>query len=191
MTLPIVVASDIEPAVLVLVGGLFLCFMLVIFMRLVRSFGGQNDQVSEQANSDLVDQMANEKVGTSVATDIQATPPRSWKLPPSEIAPARRAGLGQCRLCHYGPLAYGAPICPQCFGKDPNPGVISRFAFRGAIGGVLLGCGAGIIWGLLVVQGGVVVGIIMGTLLGSLAGIFVGMAGGLFLGVVAKLAGKQ
>jgi hypothetical protein len=96
----------------------------------------------------------------------------------------------KCRHCDYRPVAYGAKVCPQCQGENPNPSVISRFAGRGTWIGVAVGVISGVIWGYFLV-GGAVGAVIGGLFLGPLAGMFVGLCAGLIAGFIAKMSGKR
>jgi len=95
---------------------------------------------------------------------------------------------GKCRHCGYEPVAYDADICPNCARWHPNPGVVSKYAGISTWIGILLGSGAGAIWGASV--GGIIT-VIIQSLMGALVGCMVGLVSGLTIGVTAWLCGKR
>lgn len=84
---------------------------------------------------------------------------------------------GKCRHCGYEPVAYDAPICPQCAGWRPNAS-----QFRWSALGCVVGLIPGLIWGATSLSPGDAAGAIVGGLiLGA-----VGSAFGNFAGRVAS-----
>jgi hypothetical protein len=99
-------------------------------------------------------------------------------------------GVGNCRHCGHWPVAFGAEECHVCAGRNPNPGVISRFAGRGTWIGAAAGASLGSVWGYFVIAGGGS-GVIAGLMLGVLAGILSGLITGLLAGAIARLSGMR
>jgi hypothetical protein len=89
---------------------------------------------------------------------------------------------GRCRHCGQAPIAFDAPICPICYGKDPNPSSQSKYAKRGFLIGTLVGAVGFGIWGFF--GYGDVGGFIVGFLLGTVPGFIVGLLGGWLFGVI-------
>ena len=60
--------------------------------------------------------------------------------------------LGTCKVCHYGPVAKDAIVCPQCGQVAPNPGFISQvvnFIVGTIVTVIFLGIGVGVIASIL------------------------------------------
>lgn len=93
--------------------------------------------------------------------------------------------FGTCRHCGHQPVAFDAPICPECAGHNPNPsqatrrgGIVSTIG--GIVGGIAgVGLGTMVLPNLLEgLQGisAVLVGIGCGAGLGFFLGELVGRA---------------
>jgi len=121
--------------------------------------------------------------------------PASRKSPDESLSPRARSetgrGAGECRHCGYRPVAFGADECPRCAGSNPNPGVVTKFTGRGALGGALVGVMVGGSLGYLSFGRGGGGGAIAGGLVGTLAGVILGLAIGLFAGLTARMLGRR
>jgi hypothetical protein len=107
----------------------------------------------------------------------------------SRVRPESDPRAGKCRHYGYRPVAFGAQVCLRCGGSDPNPGIISKCAGRGGLGGALLGTVIGASWGYMSFVHGGIAGAFAGGLVGALAGVILGLAMGLAGGLTARISG--
>jgi hypothetical protein len=126
--------------------------------------------------------------GSSRAT---AAAPAAWDAPQNSAIELENGGLAECRHCGYQSVSAEARHCPNCGKAGPLPGVISRWAGRGAMAGMLFGGIGGAVWGYSVLAGGGVSGFIAGGVLGFIFGLPLGMGGGLVAGIAARVAGHR
>jgi hypothetical protein len=191
----------------VLVVGLGFCAVAAFLMRLARGFGRKTPrrnwrrlQDDIPGNGDpwkgpagevqevLPAATSSSAVQTGVRTSRPLEAPRFAPPINTTRPPENLERTGRCRHCGFRPLAFGVEECPNCCGRNPNPGVISRYTNRGTVIGIVAGAAVGVTWGYLA-KG--VAGVIGGILLGPLAGIFLGIFGGLLAGITARVMGKR
>ena len=138
---------------------------------------------------DFLDLPSPSELAASGSTAIQTG--RPTELYSSQFVTEPAARVNECQHCGFDRVPSEAQSCPNCGDRDPLPGVVSRYAGRGTIAGVIIGICGGIVWGFFVFPGNALPRMIGGAVLGLIVGLFLGMAGGLLTGLFAKVSGAR
>jgi hypothetical protein len=116
---------------------------------------------------------------------------------PADVPDIRReqltpASTGQCKACRYEPVAFDAQACPHCGVRNPNPGILNRYAAKGGVIAVVVAVplGAGIGYFACADKLGLG-GAFLGAAGGLISAAVPGLVVGVLCGIVARLCGKR